>query len=129
MNQNNNPQVLEIMKNIQTLLREQLEEKYPGSKKILEELDAEVLQGRDAYRKTIVTEFHAVRLAVLVLTDLDFQTRNPWAARAKSLMIEAEDFMMEALLSDGEAREKWARRHELKKEFEDGLQHEQKNSN
>ena len=110
------PEFVTMMKGLKEMILEDLEKKFPGTKKISGEIEKEVQILFDQYREGATTEIHALRLVNLIMVDLDQLQLLP-IQKARGLLIEAEEILFRHLISQTEAKEAWENRVELRAEL------------
>lgn len=108
----------------QTML-ESYESEWPGSKEIINELDAEVDELIDLYKDNCLTEIHALKLLEAIARDLE-RPELPGLTKVRTIALDTYNMILQMLLADeNDSRERWHKRHQLKEELRSGLQSEQ----
>ncbi len=110
------PAFVTMMKGLKEMILEELETKFPGTKKISEEIESEVSILFNQYREGATTEIHALRLVNLIMVDLESLQLIP-IQRAAGNLLEAEEILFRHLISEESVREAWNNREALRAEL------------
>jgi len=110
------PAFVTMMKGLKGMILEDLEKKFPGTKKISEEIESEVQVLFDQYREGATTEIHALRLVNLIMVDLEQLQLIP-IQRARGNLLEAEEILFRHLITEPSVRESWDNREALRAEL------------